>query len=286
MLNFRIMAIQKGIKTSNISAISKYNLESSLSHLNSSIANDVSATPTTSNENIKEITHSAAIKPNNTHRRHHSSIHISNKHVKHTVLKHHKEKFEEAPLLLSFFTYLSYTILQIFGNIRELLRKVGLDKRKGATDNCPSDFVPLYQSFDSFFTRNYYLRVRDVFNRPICSVPGAQIELLERKSNDFNWSYYFTGNKIKALNMGSYNYLGFAENNGPSSKEAIQSIHEYGVATCSARQELGTLKCQKYLESLLAKFIGVEASLTFGMGFATNVLNIPALVGKGCLILR
>jgi serine palmitoyltransferase len=143
----------------------------------------------------------------------------------------------------------------------------------------------LFQSFESFHTRNVYIRNRDCFNRPVCSVPGAEIELLERKSDDFNWTYYFTGNKIKALNMGSYNYLGFAENNGPSSKEAIQSIHEYGVATCSARQELGTLKCQKNLEALVAKFLGVEAALTFGMGFATNSLNIPAIVGKGCLIL-
>ena len=143
----------------------------------------------------------------------------------------------------------------------------------------------MFQSFESFHTRNVYIRNRDCFNRPVCSVPGAEIELLERKSDDFNWSYYFTGNKVKALNMGSYNYLGFAENNGPSSKEAIQSVHDYGVATCSPRQELGTLKCQKYLESLLAKFIGTEAALTFGMGFATNTLNIPALFGKGCLIL-
>jgi serine palmitoyltransferase len=143
----------------------------------------------------------------------------------------------------------------------------------------------LYQSFESFFTRNYYLRVRDTYNRPICSVPGAEIELLERKSDDFNWTYYFTGKKIKAINMGSYNYLGFAENDGPCSKEAIKSIRECGVATSSARQELGTLKCQENLESLLAKFLGVESAITFGMGFATNSLNIPAIVNKKCLIL-
>lgn len=31
--------------------------------------------------------------------------------------------------------------------------------------------------------------------------------------------------------------------------------------------------------------MGVEAAVTFGMGFATNSMNIPALVGKGCLIM-
>ena len=116
-------------------------------------------------------------------------------------------------------------------------------------------------------------------------MPGAEIELVERKSDDYNWSYYYTGNTTKVLNMGSYNYLGFAENNGPSSKAAIQSIHDYGVATCSPRQELGALKCHRQLENVLAKFLGVEASITFGMGFATNALNIPALLGKGSLIM-
>lgn len=34
------------------------------------------------------------------------------------------------------------------------------------------------------------------------------------------------------------------------------------------------------LEGLVADFLGVESSMTFGMGFATNSMNIPALVGK------
>lgn len=35
----------------------------------------------------------------------------------------------------------------------------------------------------------------------------------------------------------------------------------------------------------MSKFLGTEACMTFGMGFATNSLNIPVLVGKGCLIM-
>ena len=143
----------------------------------------------------------------------------------------------------------------------------------------------MYQSYESFYTRNVYIRISDCFNRPICSVPGAELELMERKTDDYNWSFYFTGRKIKALNMGSYNYLGFAENNGPCSTAAIQSVDDYHVASCSSRQEFGTLKCHTQLEKLMAKYLGVEAAVTFGMGFATNALNIPTLVGKGCLIL-
>lgn len=34
------------------------------------------------------------------------------------------------------------------------------------------------------------------------------------------------------------------------------------------------------LESMMAEFLGVEDCIAFGMGFATNALNIPVLVGK------
>lgn len=42
----------------------------------------------------------------------------------------------------------------------------------------------------------------------------------------------------------------------------------------------GNLDKHEELERLVARFLGVEASLAYGMGFATNSMNIPALVGK------
>jgi serine palmitoyltransferase len=45
------------------------------------------------------------------------------------------------------------------------------------------------------------------------------------------------------------------------------------------------LKCQQELDELIAKYLGVEAATTFGMGFGTNSMNIPALVGKQTLLL-
>jgi serine palmitoyltransferase len=116
-------------------------------------------------------------------------------------------------------------------------------------------------------------------------VPGAYVDLLERKTDDYNWSFYLTGRKIRALNMGSYNYLGFAENDGASSHSAMESIRTSGVASLSSRQELGTVREHQELEELMARFLGVDACVVYGMGFATNALNIPTIVGKGCLIL-
>lgn len=47
----------------------------------------------------------------------------------------------------------------------------------------------------------------------------------------------------------------------------------------------GTTAKHIELDKLVARFIGVEKTLTFGMGFATNSFTIPALVGKGCLVI-
>ncbi|KAK2104520.1 Serine palmitoyltransferase 2 [Saguinus oedipus] len=150
----------------------------------------------------------------------------------------------------------------------------------------PIDFVSLYQDFENFYTRNLYMRIRDNWNRPICSVPGARVDIMERQSHDYNWSFKYTGNIIKGvINMGSYNYLGFARNTGSCQEAAAKVLEEYGVGVCSTRQEIGNLDKHEELEELVARFLGVEAAMAYGMGFATNSMNIPALLGKGCLIL-
>ena len=47
---------------------------------------------------------------------------------------------------------------------------------------------------------------------------------------------------------------------------------------------LGTLDLHIKVEELVARFIGKEAAMVFGMGFATNSTNIPTLVDEKCLI--
>lgn len=114
--------------------------------------------------------------------------------------------------------------------------------------------------------QNFYMRGRDCFNRPICSVPGAEIDLIERQTDDYNWSFYNTGSTRKVLNMASYNYLGFAENTGATSEGVRHFIRDNGVATCSSRQEIGTLKCHLDLEKQVASFLNKEKAIVFGMG--------------------
>ncbi|XP_030627598.1 serine palmitoyltransferase 2b isoform X2 [Chanos chanos] len=197
------------------------------------------------------------------------------------------ESFEETPLLVAVLTYMGYGILTIFGYLRDFLRNWKFEKCHVATEREEQkDFVPLYQDFENFYTRNLYMRIRDNWNRPICSVPGAKMDLVERATHDYNWTFEHTGKVVKdVINMGSYNYLGFAENTGLCADAATECTVKYGVAVCSSRHEMGNFDIHEELEQLVARFLGVESAMTFGMGFATNSMNIPALAGKGCLIL-
>ena len=43
--------------------------------------------------------------------------------------------------------------------------------------------------FERFYTRNIYRRIRDCWNRPVGGVPGAYIELIDRKSDDNCWTF-------------------------------------------------------------------------------------------------
>eukprot|EP01147_Barroeca_monosierra_P002176 gene2175-5196_t len=212
----------------------------------------------------------------------------------------HQEVFEATPIWVAFTTYVSYVILFLFGLLRDAMRKYHFEEARTATEH-PSlksiqkiikshctlscrDFPPLYRGFESFFSRNMYRRIRDCFNRPICSTPGATVSLAERVTEDFGWTFRPTGEARSYINLGSYNYLGFAECTGPCAEAAISAINTFGVSACTSRVELGTSSLHTQLENQIASFVGKEDAIVFGMGFATNAANIPVIASKGCLL--
>ncbi|WAR19214.1 SPTC2-like protein, partial [Mya arenaria] len=169
------------------------------------------------------------------------------------------ESFEETPLYAAIWTYLGYGLLVL-------------------------GFVPLYQSWESFYTRNLYRRVRDCWNRPICSVAGAHMDIMERKTHDHGWNFEMSDKYQRVMNFGSYNYLGFAENKGPCKDAVEKTTDRYGITAGGSRQELGYLDIHRELDTLVAQYLGTEAAITVPMGFATNSMNMPCLVSKGCLL--
>lgn len=196
-----------------------------------------------------------------------------------------QEEYEETPLLIAILVYVGYAILILFGHLRDFLRDSGIEKLKIKKETGMTGFVPLLADFEAFYTRNLYFRIRDCWNRPIASVPGGYFDVLERTSDDYNWNIRLTGTKKHLLNLGSYNYLGFAENSGPCAKAAEKSIVEFGVASASSRAELGTQTIHGKLEKLVAEFVGKDDAIVVGMGFATNSTIIPTLCSKGCLVI-
>uniref|UniRef100_A0A4W5LT30 Serine palmitoyltransferase, long chain base subunit 3 n=1 Tax=Hucho hucho TaxID=62062 RepID=A0A4W5LT30_9TELE len=102
------------------------------------------------------------------------------------------ESFEQAPIYVAVMTYLGFGIVTLFGYFRDFLRAVGLEKCHIAKEREEQkDFVPLYQDFENFYTRNLYMRVRDNWNRPICSLPGPVFDVMERVSPDYNWTFRY-----------------------------------------------------------------------------------------------
>jgi hypothetical protein len=47
------------------------------------------------------------------------------------------EQYEDTPLLQAIYTYICYIVLNVFGWLRDALRRTGIEKRKGTADPNP-----------------------------------------------------------------------------------------------------------------------------------------------------
>jgi serine palmitoyltransferase len=133
--------------------------------------------------------------------------------------------------------------------------------------------------------RRLKVRINDCFARPITGVPGRYINLLDRESNDYNVSFKLTGTTTETLNMSSYNYLGFAQSQGPCADAVEEATRKYGMSSSSSRMDAGTLDLTTDVEKLIANFMGKPAAMIFSMGYGTNATAFSAFVGKGCLVI-
>ena len=182
--------------------------------------------------------------------------------------------------------------------------------------NYPSDdftrYAPLLKSWENFYTRRLYHRIQDCFNRPIASRPSAIISVLERVSFDGNKTMsvlgklsnlndtacetsYQSGQHYnetpdgrvvrKCLNLGSYNYLGFADDWDVTCRtDVIGSLQSLPSSVGSSRLEFGTTSLHRKVEKIVSTFVGKEDALVLNMGFNTNATIIPTLTSRGDLI--
>ncbi|KAJ2744084.1 serine palmitoyltransferase component [Coemansia sp. BCRC 34301] len=193
-------------------------------------------------------------------------------------------ELEAVPSLILVTTYLSFLMLIIFAHLRDFFGKLFYPDSYVQL-RVQNGLAPMVSDFESLWTRRLYGRIRDCFNRPITGVAGGHVTLLERVSRDFNASFEFTGSVRSVLNLASYNYLGFAQSEGPCADKVEAAVRAHGLVAGSTRAEAGRSVLLAETEDMVARFVGSEAALIVSMGYATNALNIPALVNRGCLII-
>jgi serine palmitoyltransferase len=236
------------------------------------------------------------------------------------------EVYAEVPLLAALITYAMYAVVIVIGYLRDALSKAF--KRDQYAMAKAQGLAPLVSDFEDFYTRRLYRRIEDCWSRPICSAPGAYIDVIERRfrrtlergqllrrgirecwatkppqlepvqlfrdetnehvgwipQTSFAAALTYTGRVRRCLNLSSYNYLGYAEVPGGVDASVFESLETYGFNTGSAR-ESGCTAVLRDLEETVARFVGKPDAIVLGMGFATNSMIIPALIGKGGLII-
>lgn len=191
---------------------------------------------------------------------------------------------DEPPYYFLITTYISYLILIVFGHVRDFFGKRFRQKHYRHLKE-RDGYAPLNSDFDNFYTRRLKMRINDCFSRPITGVPGRFITLLDRRSDNGNNTFKLTGTTTETLNLSSYNYLGFAQSEGPCADATEQAVKKYGISLASPRADSGTSELAVEVEDLIAKFVGKPSAMVFSMGFVTNATAFPALVGKGCLMI-
>jgi len=210
-----------------------------------------------------------------------------------------KEHIEdpEITLFATITTYFAYAIIIAFGHIRDFFGKTTKRSRYFSEKEMVVEkgFAPIVKGWENFYTRRLYHRIQDCWNRPITSEPGSVIDVVVRKSNDGNkslqWSQDDSDSKVcvetrRCINLGSYNYLGFGDDWQNTCKDYVWSVFDdFPINTLSSRVDIGTTKLHRELEDTVAKFVGKEAAICYNMGYGTNATTIPALVGKGCLLI-
>jgi 7-keto-8-aminopelargonate synthetase-like enzyme len=188
-----------------------------------------------------------------------------------------------------------------------------------ASSHDPDCYAPLLKSWENFYTRHLYARVQDAFNRPIGSNPGAMISVLERGSTNHMKTMRVIGKLVeksvdgdqrclsaeyergphfttvphngvaarRCLNLGSYNYLGFADDWQNTCAPAVTNCvsEDFAPSTSSSRGEFGTTVLHEQLERIVADFCGKDDAIVLNMGFNVNASVIPTLMTHGDLIL-
>eukprot|EP01102_Stenamoeba_stenopodia_P004283 TRINITY_DN14607_c0_g1_i1.p1 TRINITY_DN14607_c0_g1~~TRINITY_DN14607_c0_g1_i1.p1 ORF type:complete len:509 (-),score=107.00 TRINITY_DN14607_c0_g1_i1:388-1914(-) len=187
---------------------------------------------------------------------------------------------DSAPFFYCVFAYISLISASVLSAICNLFNQM---RGIGYMPYTPKGYAPIIDETPAFFGRYLFGRISDCWDRPISSKPGASVDVMDRTGSRFTCDLELTGTTTKLLNLGSYNYLGFAD--GKCTPQCLETLSQYGVSTTTTRVGAGSTEIHRECEQLVARYLNKEDAIIFGMGYATNSTNLPNLVGKGGLII-
>lgn len=185
-------------------------------------------------------------------------------------------------------SHTSWGFFFLFGHIRDTARALAgrpTSSDPGSAAAKAAGLAPIRQDYEDFYTRRMFYRIHDCWNRPIGSAPDAYVDVLDRTPVDGQAPLQLTGTRTRALNLGSYNYLGFAAADPYCTPRVQAVLAAQGWAVPGTRADAGHAPIHDALEAAVAAFVRQPAAVVFGMGFATNSAVIPTLVGRGCLVI-
>lgn len=203
----------------------------------------------------------------------------------HSVYSQEESEEDLTPYRVVIFTYISYLLLIIIGHIRDIWdSQFNPQYKKRLTVN--DGYAPLLTDFESFYTRRLKARVHDCFSRTTTGVPGRITKVMDRKFKpDKFYELEETGPFIDCVNLGSYNYLGFAQSVGQCTDAAKEVLRKYGITAGGTRFGGATHRLHLDTEQLAADFLGKEAAMIWSTGYGTNANIFCNLVDSKSLVL-
>ena len=219
------------------------------------------------------------------------------------------------PWFIAYTCYLGYMVFFVVGNLRDVCALLFGGRFRPPKARYPSEdptrYATLLMSWEHFFACRIYCRLQDCFNRPIASNPGTTIQVLERLSRDGQKSMEVVCRRSstasddgdsyqrnphctatpdgtlwrECLNLGSYNYLGFADDwQDTCAIDVRNALTTYPISMSASLGDCGRTHLHRRVEAQIATFLGKDDALCLNMGFNTNATVLPALVGKGDLV--
>ncbi len=142
--------------------------------------------------------------------------------------------------------------------------------------------VPVADDRDGFGLDNHpeYLRLK--YLQSALDAHGGHPYFISREGMSRDT---ILSNQRRVINFAGYNYLGLA-GHPEVSAAAKSAIDRFGTSVSASRFVSGQIPLHDELEESIAAFLGVESSIAFVSGHATNVTCIGYLFGRRDLLIH